>query len=124
MQINSILISFSLFATAILASPAALAPRGGDHTATVFSGNSCTGTAIQSEENFGCGGVCFSVGQDINSILLNQATTGNPKPTADLWSGDDCDGTKVGHAGIFSGQNAGCTTLSSPARSYFLFFDC
>jgi hypothetical protein len=94
------------------------------HVATVFAGTFCTGTNLGSTTNFGCGGTCHTASSNINSILLNQEGTGNPKPTADLFSGTNCDGDKVFHAGVFSGQNAGCSSLTVPARSYFLFFDC
>ncbi|KAK4233653.1 hypothetical protein C8A03DRAFT_38626 [Achaetomium macrosporum] len=131
----SILFKLSVFVAGVLAVPAllddapttnltALVARSGTHTATVFAGTFCTGTNLGSTVNFGCGGTCHTASDNINSILLNQEGTGNPKPTADLFSGTNCDGTKVAHAGIFSGEHAGCTNLDTPARSYFLFFDC
>jgi hypothetical protein len=101
-----------------------LAARSGNHEANVYSGSFCSGTGLGSTVNFGCGGTCHQTGSDIYSILLNQDGTGNPKPTASLFSGSNCDGTQVASAGIFSGEHSGCTNLGSPARSYYLYFNC
>ncbi|KAK1753651.1 hypothetical protein QBC47DRAFT_415421 [Echria macrotheca] len=128
----TVLIKLPLLATAVLAIPAPaeeasafnLMARSGNHEANVYTGNFCSGNSVGSTVNFGCGGVCHTANQDIWSILLNQDGTGNPKPTADLFSGSNCDGNKVSHAGIFSGEHSGCTNLNSPARSYYLYFNC
>ncbi|KAI3319001.1 hypothetical protein HD806DRAFT_510653 [Xylariaceae sp. AK1471] len=100
----------------------AMAKRGGSHTATLFDSESCVGNTVGSFQDFGCGGTCHPV-NNAHSILLNQATTGNPKPTASLFSDSNCQ-NQVGSAGIFSGQNAGCTNEGTAVNSVFLFFNC
>ncbi|KAN0112452.1 hypothetical protein V8E51_005403 [Hyaloscypha variabilis] len=101
---------------------AALEARSGDHYAVVYNGAGCTGSSLDVEINFGCGGTCHQVG-GIASILLSQAGTGNPKPTAELYSDSNCE-NGITHAGIFSGQNDGCTNTAETANSFYLYFNC
>ena len=97
---------------------------GGYHRASVYSSDRCSGQPILDIENFGCGGTCYGL-SDGHSILLRQATTGNPKPTANLYHSGDCRG---GHtsAGIWRGQLVGCTGNPSSQgwRSVYLYFNC
>jgi hypothetical protein len=90
----------------------------------VYSGNGCSGADLGAVVNFGCGGICHQSDNPIYSILLKQDGTGNPKPTASLFAGTNCDGAVVAKAGIFSGEHSGCTDLKNPARSYYLYFNC
>ncbi|KAK3937232.1 hypothetical protein QBC46DRAFT_411363 [Diplogelasinospora grovesii] len=132
MLFQSILFKLSAFTAAVLAAPAVLddAPttnltaRSGNHYANVYSGSYCSGTDLGSTANFGCGGTCHYASDNIYSIFLDQDGTGNPKPTASLFSGTNCDGTQVASAGILSGEHSGCTNLNIPARSYYLYFNC
>lgn len=98
--------------------------RSGWRTANVYSGNFCSGQTLASTINFGCGGTCHKVNNEIWSILLNQEGTGNPKPTASLFSGTNCDGQQVASAGIYKNNYSGCTNLNNPARSYYLYWNC
>ncbi|KAI8623336.1 hypothetical protein F5Y19DRAFT_493085 [Xylariaceae sp. FL1651] len=101
---------------------AALVKRGGDHSANFFTGSSCTGSSLASSLNFGCGGTCIRL-NGAHSILLNEQTTDNPKPTASLFSDGNCK-NQTGSAGINSGQNAGCTNLNTAANSAYLYYNC
>ncbi|KAK8913210.1 hypothetical protein H634G_08548 [Metarhizium anisopliae BRIP 53293] len=104
-----------------------LLPRGGNHEAVIYSGQDCSGTDLGSWYDFGCGGFCASSnGQPIYSILLKQDTVGNPKPTAQIWSGSNCgsNGHTVMSAGIYADEHSGCTTLDTPGYSLNLYFNC
>ena len=98
---------------------------GGYHRASVYTQSNCAGWPILDVENFGCGGVCHRLTPS-ESIYLQQRTTGNPKPTADLYYTYDCKGPHA-HAGIWSGQLAGCTGRPNGAAmwlSVYLYFNC
>ncbi|KAK3690531.1 hypothetical protein B0T22DRAFT_481704 [Podospora appendiculata] len=97
--------------------------RGGDHHSVVYDGDGCSGDTLDTQINFGCGGTCHQV-SNIQSVLLVQATTGNPKPTADFFASSDCTGSRVLHAGIFSGEHSGCSDMPSTANSYYLYYNC
>ncbi|KAK4226023.1 hypothetical protein QBC38DRAFT_500763 [Podospora fimiseda] len=97
--------------------------RSGWRTANVYTGSFCSGQTLGSHINFGCGGSCHKVDGQIWSILLNQEGTGNPKPTASLFMGDNCSGQHVS-AGIYKNQHSGCTNLNNPAKSYYLYWNC
>jgi hypothetical protein len=96
--------------------------RSGDHHSVVYNGAGCSGNTIDTVVNFGCGGVCHSV-SNIQSVLLVQEGTGNPKPTAQFFSDGDCKNS-IQSAGIFRGEHSGCTSMSQTANSYYLYFDC
>jgi hypothetical protein len=101
---------------------ATCATTGGDHSANVYNGLYCSGDSLGRWINFGCGGTCHTV-SDGWSVLLYQTTSGNPKPTADFFSDTGCK-NKVLHAGIESGQVAGCTNSNSQFNSFYLYYNC
>ncbi|PGH12964.1 hypothetical protein AJ79_03937 [Helicocarpus griseus UAMH5409] len=103
---------------------AGLVVRSGDRQASVYSGSGCSGVTLGADRNFGCGGTCHQTSSPIFSILLVQENVGNPKPTASLFAGRNCDGEQVASAGIFAGEHSGCTNLGKGAYSYYLYYDC
>jgi hypothetical protein len=101
-----------------------LAARSGEHNANVGSGSGSSGSSLGSTSNFGCGGSCHQAHNNIYSIFLNQQGTGNPKSTATLYEGTNCNGHQVAHAGIYNSEHVGCTNLNFPAKSYYLYHNC
>jgi hypothetical protein len=99
-----------------------LAPRGGNHYAVVWSNPGCSGTNLLTQVNYGCGGTCYQVSNAF-SINLSQDTTGGAKPTANLFSDSNCKDS-VAKAGIFKGNNDGCTSTQYGVNSLYLYFNC
>ncbi|KAN0071011.1 hypothetical protein V8E54_011176 [Elaphomyces granulatus] len=100
-----------------------LVRRGGEnHEATVWSSPGCSGTDLLSVPNFGCGGTCYPVSNAV-SILLQQDTTKQPHPSANLYSDSNCQNF-VAKAGIYSGEHTGCTDTSYGVYSLYLYYNC
>ena len=102
-----------------------LDPLSGNHIAVIYTDLDCSGSSINKWVNFGCGGECWALGR-ASSILLTQEYTGNPKPTANLYSSNNCQGS-FERAGIFSGEHSGCTNANSGQYTWgsaYLYYNC
>ena len=101
-----------------------LTRRGGDHSASFYSGNDCSGTDQNTISGFGCGGACYG-GFSAVSVLLTQENSDNPKPTGSLYSSGDCSGSYQS-VGIASGATSGCTNYAGTSnwQSAYLYFNC
>ena len=103
--------------------PPRLELRGGNNKYIAYSSTGCQ-NVLFSVDNFGCGG-CWSVGQSIESGYLWRQTTGNPYPTVDYFDSPTCNGNKVHHQGIFSGQFSSCdNVLGLGAASVIVYQGC
>lgn len=92
-------------------------------TAAIYDAEGCSGDTVGAKANFGCQGECFSTDGPGFSILLTQGSTGNPKPTASLFSDSNCR-QQIGSAGIFKKEHSGCTTFGKEIRSYRVYYNC
>ena len=102
-----------------------LDPLSGNHIAVIYTDLDCSGSSINKWVNFGCGGQCWALGR-ASSILLTQQGTGNPKPTANLYNSNNCQGS-FEKAGIFSGEHSGCTNANSGQYTWgsaYLYYNC
>ncbi|KAK3935202.1 hypothetical protein QBC46DRAFT_398069 [Diplogelasinospora grovesii] len=85
-----------------------LEARGGGNQFIAYSQPNCpSNDALVSAVNFGCGG-CYTTSTNILSGYLWRETTGNPYPTVDYYSGPNCQGSRIHHQGIYTGQHSSC----------------
>ena len=90
-----------------------LETRNGNHYSTAWSGSGCTGQEIDYIDNFGCGGTCHNgYSNKIFSLFLRMDGKKNPKATASLFDGYNCNGNQIASAGIWKDNVEGCTDVS------------
>lgn len=97
--------------------------RDGSHQASFYNSNGCAGHTVNFNQEFGCDGTCYNFNGAAYSVMLKQANKGGKKPTADIFSDDSCE-KKIKHAGIFNGENSGCTNFGGQGRSYRVYYGC
>jgi hypothetical protein len=104
------------------AASGALESRSGDNAWEGWSGSDCTGQKIGRVTNFGCG-ICFTGSNFIYGGWLWRQYTGSPYPTADYFTVAGCQGSKLHHQGIFTGQHTSCDGITR-APSAILYQGC
>ncbi|KAK3935201.1 hypothetical protein QBC46DRAFT_453664 [Diplogelasinospora grovesii] len=102
-----------------------LEARGGGNKYIAYSATGCNDNSVLfSVNDFGCGG-CYSVGEIIESGYLWRQTTGKPYPTVDYYPGPQCQGSKLHHQGIYTGQYSSCdSVLGEGALSIVVYQGC
>lgn len=103
--------------------PGRLAARSGQRQWQGFGSNGCTGQKTAVTSGFGCG-VCVTASSfPFESGWLWREGTGNPYPTADYYTKDNCKGSKIFHQGINSGAHTSCNNVVR-ANSVILYQGC
>lgn len=105
-----------------------LGRRSGNQQFVSYGGYSCTtGTEVAAIRNFGCGQCIAWTGCNCNgalSALLSMQTTGNPKPTASIFSSGHCQGPYQS-IGIAGGRTRSCTnSRSGDFFSAIVYYNC
>jgi hypothetical protein len=92
------------------------------HEANFCEGKDCKGTS-RKIRNFGCGGVCY---QNFNasSVNLKSASWTGPRPTARMFTSNNCTGPSK-HVALGHFRKSKCTTSNMGTwHSAYLYWNC
>lgn len=88
----------------------------------------CNCDPVQTETDFGCGGLCYLLPPGVRSVALQKGTLSDPKsPAATIYDGIPCQGHQQ-PAGVKAFTSRGCTNLnigtSTSTLSAHLYYGC